>query len=113
MNKKQLLHSARRARVKAKIVRSNKPRLVVFRSLKYIYGQLIDNNSHKILASANDMKGPAKGTKSDRAKEVGRLLGEKIIAQNIKVIAFDRNGYRYHGRVKALATGLRDTGLQF
>lgn len=113
MNKKQSLHFARRARIKAKIIRTEKPRLVVYRSLKYIYGQLIDNNSHKVLASASDIKNKVKGNKSERAKEVGRLLGEKIIAQNIKVIAFDRNGYRYHGRVKALATGLRDAGLQF
>ncbi len=113
MNKKQLLHSARRARVKAKITRSDRPRLVVYRSLKYIYGQLIDNKSHKVLASASDLNEKIKGNKSERAKEIGRKLGEKIVAQNIKVIAFDRSGYRYHGRVKALATGLRDAGLQF
>ncbi len=113
MNKKLSLHTARRARVKAKIAHSDRPRLVVYRSLKYIYGQLIDNKNHKVLASSSDIKEQVKGTKSDRAKEVGRLLGEKIIAQNIKAIAFDRNGYRYHGRVKALATGLRDAGLQF
>lgn len=113
MKKKQLLHSKRRARVKARITRSDKPRLVVYRSLKYIYGQLIDNKNHKVLASSSDMQEKVKGKKTEKAKEIGRKLGEKILAQNIKVIAFDRNGYRYHGRVKALATGLREAGLQF
>lgn len=114
MNKKNSSRLSRRKRIKAKIIsNSDLPRLVVFRSLKYIYGQLLNDTDHSVVLSSSDLSEKVKGNKSERAYEIGKLLGEKLLAKKIQRIAFDRNGYRYHGRVKALATGLRDAGLTF
>ncbi|MBP6084660.1 50S ribosomal protein L18 [Candidatus Gracilibacteria bacterium] len=110
----QSVRLQRRNRIKAKLhANSDRPCVVVYRSLNYIYGQLIDTAKQSVLVSSSDLAEKTKGTKMERAHAIGKLLGEKILAQNIKEIAFDRNGYKYHGRVKALATGLRDAGLQF
>lgn len=114
MNKKNSSRFSRRRRIKAKIAHhSDLPRLVVYRSLKYIYGQLLNAKDHSVVVSSSDLSNKVKGTKSERAYEIGKALGEQILAKKIQRIAFDRNGYRYHGRVKALATGLRDAGLTF
>ncbi|MBI4835760.1 MAG: 50S ribosomal protein L18 [Candidatus Abawacabacteria bacterium] len=114
MNTKNFSRLARRKRIKAKLLKSSDlPRLVVYRSLKYIYGQLMNDQDHIVIASSSDLSEKMKGTKSERAYEIGKVLGEKILAKKIQRIAFDRNGYRYHGRVKALASGLRDAGLTF
>lgn len=114
MKTKQSSRLTRRKRIKAKIMfHSDLPRLVVYRSLKYIYGQLLNSEKHTVVASANDLSDKMKGTKIERAHAIGKLLGERILEKKIQRIAFDRNGYRYHGRVKALATGLRDAGLTF
>ncbi len=114
MNNKISSRLSRRKRIKAKITsNSDLPRLVVYRSLKYIYGQLLNAENNNVVLSSSDLTEKVKGTKSEKAYEVGKLLGEKILAKKIQHIAFDRNGYRYHGRVKALATGLRDAGLTF
>ncbi len=91
---------------------TEKPRLIVFRSLRFTYAQLIDDTSGKTLASAHDMKA-TKGTKLERAMEVGKELAEKATKAGIKTCVFDRNGYKYHGRVKAVADGAREGGLQF
>jgi large subunit ribosomal protein L18 len=88
------------------------PRLIVFRSLKYIYAQLIDDADGKTLASAHDIKAK-KGTKMERAAEVGKDLAKKAEKAGVKTCVFDRNGYKYHGRVKALADGAREAGLKF
>jgi large subunit ribosomal protein L18 len=105
----------RHKRVRAKIKGTAKvPRLCVFRSNKHIYGQLIDDEKGKILLSAKDLE--IKKVVKDKiviAKEVGKLLAEKAITKKYKKVVFDRAGYKYHGRVKALAEGAREGGLKF
>jgi large subunit ribosomal protein L18 len=98
---------------------SERPRLVVYRSLKYIYGQIIDDYENKTIIGVSsiskDLKEQLKDTKSkvEASKKVGELLAKKAQEKNIKKIVFDRNGYKYHGRVKALADGAREGGLEF
>lgn len=89
-----------------------KPRLVVFRSLGHTYGQLVDDESGKTLVSASDMK-TKKGTKTEKAMAVGKEIAEKAKSKGIETCVFDRNGFKYHGRVKALAEGAREGGLKF
>lgn len=105
-----------RYRIRKK-VRGNteKPRLSVFRSNKEIYCQLIDDLSGKTLAAASssDKELQAGGNKTERAKYVGQLIGQRALALNIDAVTFDRGGYIYHGRVKALAEGAREKGLKF
>ena len=109
----------RKNRVKAQIKSSVKrPRLSVFRSNRHIYVQLIDDISGQTVVSWNDSKIVAgknknKITKTVSAQSVGKAMGEEILKKGYKDIVFDRNGYRYHGRVKAVATGLREAGLNF
>lgn len=92
---------------------AEKPRLTVFRSNKAIYCQLVDDLSGQTLASASS-KGMAAGTaKSDIAKQVGTMIAEKAKDLNISNVVFDRAGYIYHGRIKALADGAREAGLNF
>ncbi|MBI4999707.1 50S ribosomal protein L18 [Candidatus Gottesmanbacteria bacterium] len=94
----------------------NRPRLSVFRSGKYIYGQIIDDKKGETLVAANDQKLKIKDEKlkkTERAKEVGKILADKALKKGIKTIVFDRGTYKYHGRVKALAEGARDGGLKF
>lgn len=90
-----------------------RPRLAVFRANAHIYGQLIDDAVGKTLASASSKEVKAKGKKTDLAKEVGKILATKAMAKNIKSVKFDRGGFAYHGRVKALAEGAREGGLEF
>ena len=92
---------------------ANVPRLNVFRSNKAIYCQIIDDLAGNTLASASSLDVEASGTKSDLAKRVGLAIAEKAKSQNIQQVVFDRAGYLYHGRVKALAEGAREGGLQF
>lgn len=93
---------------------AQRPRLNVFRSNTDIYCQVIDDVQGITLASASSReKGVAgEGTKSERAAKVGKLIGERAKAKNIDVVVFDRGGYLYHGRVKALADGAREAGLK-
>jgi len=90
---------------------SSCPRLVVFRSITAVHAQLIDDEAKKTVASAHSMN--LKTTKTEGAKKVGLELAEKALKAGIKSCVFDRNGYRYHGRVKALADGAREGGLTF
>jgi len=93
-----------------------RPRLAVFRSLKQIYAQLIDDAAGRTLASASSLEGGLRsgaGTKIDNAKQVGRLLAERARAAGFKKVVFDRAGFRYHGRVRALADAAREAGLDF
>lgn len=94
-----------------------KPRLSVFRSNKHIYAQLIDDLSGKTLVAASsktkDIAEQKEINKSEQAKLVGKMLSEKALTANIKSIVFDRNGYAYHGRVKALAEAVREGGIIF
>ncbi|HEX2433949.1 MAG TPA: 50S ribosomal protein L18 [Gaiellaceae bacterium] len=93
---------------------AERPRLVVFRSNRGIGAQLIDDDAGKTLAAASwlDMRA-AKGAKTEQAAEVGKLLAQKAKAAGVKTAVFDRGGYLYHGRVKALADAAREGGLQF
>lgn len=91
-----------------------RPRLSVFRSNKHIYGQLINNEKKATLVSVSDFEIKGKNIKkSDLAKETGKLLAKKALAAKIEKVAFDRGGYKYHGRLKQFAEGAREGGLQF
>ena len=104
----------RQNRIRAKVSgTSEKPRLSVFKSNKFTYAQIIDDNSGKTLVSANDMKIAGKKGKLNKATEVGKVLAEKAKALKIKKVVFDRGGFIYTGRIKALADGAREGGLQF
>jgi large subunit ribosomal protein L18 len=94
---------------------AERPRLVVFRSNHGIQAQLVDDTQAKTLASAShtQLKKAFKGTKSEQAVEVGKLLAENAKKVGIDSVVFDRGGYLYHGRVKALADGAREGGLKF
>ena len=95
------------------------PRLVVFKSNKHIYGQLVDDNKHATILSSSTMdKDLVKDLKSaktkiDQSKIIGESLAKKIKSTKIKKIVYDRNGYKYHGRVRAVADSLRDNGVNF
>lgn len=110
---------SRRERIKLSIRHkvsgtAERPRLSVFRSNKSIYAQLIDDVAGKTIVSASSLKDKAgKGPKVDQSKEIGKLVAERALAAGIKEVVFDRNGYLYHGRVKSLAEGAREGGLQF
>jgi large subunit ribosomal protein L18 len=109
----------RHERVRQKIAGTESiPRLCVFRSLKHIYAQIIDDDAGKTLVSAStldaDVRSEVQGqSKTDQAKVVGRRLAEKALSQGVKKVVFDRGGYVYHGRVKALADASRKSGLVF
>ena len=101
-----------RRRVRATISgTSEMPRLAVFRSNKEIYAQLINDIDGKTIAAASSKD--AKGTKIEQASAVGKAIAEKSIAIGVSKVVFDRGGYLYHGRVKALADGARESGLKF
>jgi large subunit ribosomal protein L18 len=106
----------RHRRVRGKLFGSaERPRLVVFRSNRGIEAQLIDDTDGKTLASASwlGVAKSFKGNKTQQAAEVGKLLAEKAKKANIETVVFDRGGYLYHGRVKALADAAREGGLRF
>ena len=101
-------------RVRGKISgTSSAPRLSVYKSNKEIYAQLIDDKEGKTLASASSRALKASGSKVEISAEVGKAIAEKAKAAGIENIVFDRNGFVYHGRVKALADGAREGGLKF
>ena len=87
------------------------PRLCVFRSNKNIYAQVIDDVSKKVLTSASSLK--LKGCNKDVASEIGKLIAKKSLENKIKRVVFDRSGYLYHGKIKALADAARKGGLNF
>lgn len=89
----------------------DRPRLSVFRSSQHIYAQIIDDLVGKTLVSDSDKK--VKGTKIDRAKIVGENVAKKAVTLKIKKVVFDRGGFKYHGRIAALAEGARKGGLEF
>lgn len=108
MSIKQEKRNRRHRRIRARIFGAAKtPRLCVFRSSQYIYAQLIDDDKNKIIASA-------KGECNIReAKKVGAAIAKKAIEKKVEKVVFDRGGYKYHGRIKALADGAREGGLKF
>jgi large subunit ribosomal protein L18 len=97
---------------------SERPRLTIFRSLNNVYAQLIDDINGKTICSVSSISKDIKGStgkiaKSDKSKLIGKKIAEKAIENNIKKVVFDRNGYLYHGRVKAIADAAREAGLEF
>ncbi|MFN7919563.1 MAG: 50S ribosomal protein L18 [Bryobacteraceae bacterium] len=104
-------------RIRRKIAgTADRPRLAVFRSLKHIYAQVIDDKKGATVASAstNEKSKPVSaGGNLAGAKAIGKLVAERAIAKGIKQVVFDRGGYNYHGRVKALADAAREAGLEF
>lgn len=116
MAKKQERRQRIKFGIRAKVSgTTTRPRLSVYRSNKAIYAQLVDDVAGKTLASASSMelKSEVEGFTVETAKKVGQRLAEKAATQNIQSVVFDRNGYLYHGKVKALADGAREGGLNF
>ncbi|HTM45841.1 MAG TPA: 50S ribosomal protein L18 [Polyangiaceae bacterium] len=119
MAKKLTGRQRRKFRIRNKISGSvERPRLSVFRSARHIYAQVVDDTSGKTLAAAStlspDLKGMLKDdNKLDCAKKVGALLAKICIERKVGKVVFDRNGFLYHGRVKALADAAREAGLDF
>lgn len=91
----------------------SKPRLNVFRSNTNMYLQLIDDINGETIASASTMELDSEGTKTDQAAEVGKLIADRAKEEGIEEVVFDRGGYQYHGRVKAVADAARENGLKF
>ncbi len=111
---KKVRQLRRRRHVRNHVIGSAaRPRLTVFRSSKHIYAQLIDDLTGVTLAAASSAKDKAYGGNVKSAKEVGAKLAEAAKSKGIQAAAFDRGHYRYHGRIKALADGAREGGLQF
>jgi len=114
-NKRKIRHARVRSRV---IGTKEKPRLSVFRSNAHIFAQLIDDMNGKTLFSVSDIKKGGKKVKAtapkvDVSKEIGIDIAKKAVAKGITEVVFDRGGYKYHGRIKALAEGAREGGLKF
>lgn len=119
MNPKEAARLKRRQRIRRKISGSEaRPRLSVFRSARHIYAQIIDDGKGQTLVAASTLSGELKDKlsglkKADAAKEVGKLLAAKAREKGIAQVVFDRNGFIYHGRVKAVADSCRENGLEF
>ena len=133
MLEKQIKRHRRHKRVRAKIFGTKeRPRLCVFKSNKHIYAQLVDDDKGRTLVGASDLElkkpktppqrgearsmklsGKNQRPKTDVAKEIGKLIAQKAQDLKIEEVVFDRGGYQYHGRVKALADGAREGGLKF
>jgi len=114
MFSKELRRNKIRARIRSRVSgTAQKPRLSVFRSNKFIYAQIIDDVTGKTLVSTSSRALIEKVNKVDSSAEVGKALAQKALASGISEVVFDRGGYLYHGRVKALADGAREGGLKF
>jgi large subunit ribosomal protein L18 len=108
---RQRIHKRIRRRISGT---AERPRLAVFRSLKHIYAQVIDDTAGRTLAAASsNEKGAVNGGNIAGAREIGKLVAERARAKGIEAVVFDRGGYLYHGRVKALAEAAREAGLKF
>ena len=109
------LRRAYRVRNNLKKVANGRPRLSVFRSAKNIYAQIIDDAQGVTLASASSLEenGPDKGADKAAAAAIGKLVAERALQKGVKDVVFDRGGYLFHGRVKALADAAREAGLNF
>jgi|TARA_B110000438_G_scaffold295575_1_gene338784 large subunit ribosomal protein L18 len=116
--KNENIRLKRARRTRAKIAELNMSRLTVHRSNTNIYAQIIDGKNNKVIASAStleaEIKKKLKNTSNkDAAVEIGKRIAEKAVKAGIKEVAFDRSGFKYHGRIKALAEAARDNGLTF
>jgi len=111
--------TARKSRVRRRVIgTAERPRLTVFKSVKHVYAQIVDDATGRTLVSAStmgrDLREDLKKTSDvEAARAVGLALGKKALARDITMVVFDRNGYPYHGKVKALADAAREAGLQF
>jgi large subunit ribosomal protein L18 len=106
----------RHQRIRKKVVGTKeRPRLYIFRSNKHIYAQLIDDTQQKVICGVGSPgdKAIAKEKKIAAAHEIGKKIGKIAIEKGVEKVAFDRGGYKYHGRVKAIAEGAREAGLKF
>lgn len=116
-SKRSVSRSRRHSRVRKKVVgTTERPRLVVFRSTRHVEAQIVDDTVGKTLASASTMEADLRandGDKTAKAATVGRLLGDRAKAAGVTQVVFDRGGYRYHGRIAAVADGAREAGLEF
>jgi len=113
-NPAHLARKRRQQRVRKHLAgTADRPRLNVYRSLNNIYVQVIDDLNGVTLTAASSLDVDAKGNKTEQAKAVGKLVAERVQDAGIKEVVFDRGGYRYHGRVKALAEATREAGLKF
>ena len=118
MSRNKVTNARRKQRVRLSLRRSagGRPRLSVFRSSKHIYAQVIDDLKGETVASASSLEKELRGNTGadiDAAKAVGKLLAERAVKKGVKEVVFDRGGYLYHGRVKALADAARESGLSF
>lgn len=118
--KRTIDKDARRLRIHVRIRRrvagtADRPRLAVFRSLKHIYAQLINDRGGRTIvsASSSEKNSTASGGNLTGAKEIGKLIAERAVANGVKKVVFDRGGFLYHGRIKALAEAAREAGLEF
>ena len=106
------MRARRHLRVRKKVQGTGeRPRLVVFRSLKHIYAQLVDDTTNRTLATVTDRE--VEGTKTAKSAEVGKRIAARAKEAGVTRVVFDRAGYQYHGRVKAVADGAREGGLEF
>ena len=118
-NEKKRKRMGRKSSIRKRITgTAERPRLSVFRSARYVYAQAIDDVSGRVLAAASDTEEKLKAgvtgkPKKQRARAIGKAIGDKLKALNINAVVFDRNGFIYHGRVKEVADGARDAGLTF
>ncbi|MBX3161936.1 MAG: 50S ribosomal protein L18 [Deltaproteobacteria bacterium] len=97
---------------------AERPRLSVFRSARYVYAQAVDDTTGRVVAAASEIETNLKEAvagkpKKERARLVGKVIGEKLVGLNVKKVVFDRNGFIFHGRVKEVADGAREAGLEF
>jgi large subunit ribosomal protein L18 len=115
LNKRNEIRQRIHSRIRAKLAgTAERPRLNVYRSLSHIYAQVIDDQSGVTLVSASTMSMKVKtGGNVAAAKEVGKAIAERAVENGIKKVVFDRGGYLYHGRIKALADAAREAGLEF
>lgn len=119
MRTKTEIRAWRKKRIRKKIRGSSlRPRLSVFRSASHIYAQVINDDERTTLFSVSSLSSELKnedekGNKSEVAKKVGKLVARKCLENDIKKVVFDRNGFVYHGRIKALADAAREAGLEF
>ena len=117
-NKKLFERRKRRTRSRLRKISQLKPRLSVYRSGKHIYAQIIDDIAGKTIAAASTIDkelrvGLKKGTDCEAASQVGKLVANRAITAGVEIVVFDRGGYLYHGRVKALGDAAREAGLKF
>jgi large subunit ribosomal protein L18 len=104
----------RHRRVRVRVIGTkDRPRLAVFRSLNHLYAQVIDDSTSRTLAAASTVGLKAKNNGMNEAAQVGRAIADKAKAAGVKAVVFDRGGFLYHGRIKALAEAVREAGLEF